>query len=247
MKTHQDRVAVVTGAARGIGQAICHRLAERGAKVVGLDLLDMTETAHLVQAAGVEWMGRRLDVSSPPDVTRVTNEILAHFGRCEILVNNAGIYPSKPFDELTFEEWRRIMTVNIDSQFLMCRAVVGSMKAQGWGRIVNITSGSVQLAGANLSAYKASKMAVIGLTRGMSADLGQYGITVNAASPSITRTPGTVEFGNYVRLEQLAQRQAIKRVAEPDDVVGTILFLTSEDAHFVTGQTLLADGGLCYF
>ena len=235
MSTHQGRVAVITGAARGIGQAICRGIAARGAEVVGLDLRDMAETAAQVQACGASWMGQQLDVSSAPDVARVAREILTQRGRCDILVNNAGIYPAKAFDELEFEEWRHVMAVNVDSQFLLCRALVGSMKANGWGRIVNITSGSVQFPVANLSAYKASKMAVIGLTRGMAADLGQYGITVNAASPSLTRTPGAQEFGNAVRFEQMAQLQAIKRVAEPDDVVGTILFLTSEDAHFMTG------------
>lgn len=247
MTTHKGRVAVVTGAGRGLGQAIAAGLAARGASIVGVDIDEAAETRALVQASPAEWLGVVADVSSPGDVTRVSEEALARFGKCDILVNNAGIFPNCPFDELSFEEWRKVLAVNLDSQFLMSRAFVPSMKERGWGRIVNIASGSVQLATERTAAYKASKMGTIGLTRGMSADLGQYGITVNAASPSLTRTPGVLAGGAADRLEMMASRQAIKRVSEPTDIVGLILFLTGEDSHFVTGQTILADGGLCYF
>jgi len=248
MTTHEGRIAVVTGAGRGLGQAIAAGLAARGANIVGVDIADAAETRALVEASGAEWLGIVADVSSPDDVTRVAEEALARFERCDILVNNAGIFPNCPFDELSFEEWRRVLGVNLDSQFLMSRAFVPSMKERGWGRIVNITSGSVQLATERTAAYKASKMGTIGLTRGMAADLGRYGITVNAASPSLTRTPGVLDSGSAAAaLEIMATRQAIKRVSEPTDIVGLILFLTGEDSHFVTGQTILADGGLCYF
>ena len=248
MTTHKDRVAVVTGAARGIGQAVAAGLAARGAKVVGVDIAEAEETRSLVEANATEWLGIVADVSSPGDVTRVTKEALARFGRCEILVNNAGIFPSCAFDELSFDAWREVLTINLDSQFLMSQAFVPSMKERGWGRIVNMTSGSVQLSAVNIAAYKASKMGTIGLTRGMSADLGRYGITVNAASPSLTRTPGVLSASNAMdKLSKVSHMQAIKRVSGPTDVVGLILFLTGEDSHFVTGQTILADGGLCYF
>ncbi len=246
--THESRVAVVTGAARGIGQAIAAGLAARGASVVGVDIAEAGETRTLVETVRAEWLGIVADVSAPSDVSRVAEEVLARFGKCDILVNNAGIFPACAFEELSFEAWRRVLAVNLDSQFLMSRAFVPSMKERGWGRIVNMTSGSVQLSAEKIAAYKASKMGTIGLTRGMSADLGRYGITVNAASPSLARTPGVLSSPNAAdKLEMMAKLQAIKRVSEPDDIVGLILFLTSEDSHFVTGQTILADGGLCYF
>jgi NAD(P)-dependent dehydrogenase (short-subunit alcohol dehydrogenase family) len=248
MTTHTGRIAVVTGASRGIGQSVAVGLAARGAAVAGVDLADCGETRMLVEAHGAAWLEILADVSSPDDVDRLASEVIAKFGRCDILVNNAGIFPTCSFDDLSFEDWRKVLAVNLDSQFLMSKAFVPSMKESGWGRIVNFTSGSVQLATENTSAYKASKMGIIGLTRAMSADLGKFGITVNAASPSLTRTPGILASPMAAqKLEAIANMQAIKRVSEPEDVVGLVLFLTGDDSHFVTGQTILADGGLSYF
>ena len=245
-RSHQDKVAVVTGAARGIGQAICHGLAEHGAYVAGIDLEDLSETGALVGSAGGRWLGLRADVASQEDVARIAAEVAAYFGACDVLVNNAGIYPRVAWDDLDYDTWKGFFRVNLDSQFLMCKAFVPGMKAKAWGRIVNITSDSVQLATAATTPYKASKMGVIGFTRGLAGDLAPYGITVNAASPSLTRTPGAVQNTGEARLNEIAGRQLIKKVAVPDDVVGTILFLTSEDSYFVTGQTIFANGGLVF-
>ncbi len=244
--THKDRVAVITGAAAGIGQATAVGLAKRGAVVVGIDLVEASETGRIVEAAGGEWLGIKADVSLPDQVSTAAQAVLAAFGRVDILVNNAGIFPKCAFDDLTYEEWKRVLTINLDSQFLMSKAFVPSMKAGGWGRIVNLTSGSVQIAADDFTAYKASKMGAIGLTRGMAADLGRFGINVNAVSPSLTRTTGVMEYGAKDLLETIANAQAIKRVSEPEDVVGLILFLTAQDSHFVTGQTIFADGGITY-
>lgn len=248
MTTHTGKVAVVTGAARGIGQAIAAGLAARGAKIVGVDIVEAEETRGLVEASAAEWLGLVADVSSPAEVSRLAEQTLSRFGKCDIVVNNAGIFPAYAFEELTFDAWRQVISTNLDSQFLVSQAFVPSMKVRGWGRIVNMTSGSVQLSTPKGAAYKASKMGAIGLTRGMAADLGKYGITVNAASPSLTRTPGVLSInGATNRLNVIAESQAIKRVSEPTDIVGLILFLTGEESHFVTGQTILADGGLSYF
>ncbi len=248
MTTHTGKVAVVTGAARGIGQAIAAGLAARGASIVGVDIIEAEETRDLVQANAAQWLGIVADVSSPGDVSQLAEKALSRFGRCDIVVNNAGIFPACAFEDLSFDAWRKVISTNLDSQFLVSQAFVASMRAHGWGRIVNLTSGSVQLSTPKGAAYKASKMGAIGLTRGMAADLGKYGITVNAASPSLTRTPGVLSInGAADRLDVIANAQAIKRVSEPTDIVGLVLFLTGEDSHFVTGQTMLADGGLSYF
>lgn len=244
--THKSRVAVVTGSASGIGQTTAVGLAKRGAVVVGVDLNDSPETGERVKAAGGEWLSIKADVSSPDDVNAAAEAAIGRFGKVDILVNNAGIFPKCSFGELSFDEWKRVFAINLDSQFLMSKAFVPSMKASGWGRIVHLTSGSVQIASDDMTAYKASKMGTIGLTRGMAADLGRHGITVNAASPSLTRTAGVLSYGAKELLDMAANMQAIKRISEPEDIVGLILFLTSEDAHFVTGQTILADGGFTY-
>jgi NAD(P)-dependent dehydrogenase (short-subunit alcohol dehydrogenase family) len=247
MRAHGGRVAIVTGAARGIGQALCRNFAQTGAKVVGLDVADLSETGAAVSEAGAEWLGLCVDVTSREATLGAVRDIAGRFGSCDILVNNAGIFPARPFDELDFEEWRRVLAINLDSQFLVSSAVVPHMKRAGWGRIVNLTSGSVQVAVPNYSAYKASKMGTIGLTRGMAADLGRYGITVNAVSPSLTVTPGAVEHGNANMQDLAVQLQAIKRPAAPGDIAGLVGFLASDAGEFVTGQTMLADGGGAYF
>src|SRR5215470_5275505 len=165
--THAGRVATVTGAGRGIGQAICRGLAEHGATVVAIDVGDLRETERLVRAAQRQWLGIHGDVSSPEDTRRVAQEVQEKFGQCDILVNNAGIFPLQRWDEVDYDTWRKVLAVNLDSQFLMCHALVPLMKRGGWGRIVNITSGSLLSAGAGLTAYKASKAGVIGFTRGL--------------------------------------------------------------------------------
>lgn len=246
MKTHEGRTAVVTGAARGIGQTICRGLAERGADVAGIDIADLGETGELVRAAGGNWLGVSADASDTADVARACGDVMRRFGRCDIVVNNAGIYGYVAWDDVDWETWRRYHRVNLDSQFLMCKAFVPDMKVRGWGRIVNITSDSVALSIPGTVPYKTTKMAIIGFTRGLATDLAPHGITVNAASPSLTRTPGVIECMGEERLREIAERQMIKKVAEPKDFVGLVLFLTGEDAHFVTGQTLFADGGLAF-
>jgi len=239
----EGRVAVITGAGRGIGQAICRGLAEHGAVVVAVDIGDLGETERIVRAAQRDWLGIHADVSSPEDTRRVAHEVQERFGHCDILVNNAGIYPRLIWDEVDYDAWRKVLAVNLDSQFLMCLGLVPLMKRGGWGRIVNITSDTLLFTGTGATAYKASKAGVIGFTRGLAADLGEHGITVNAVGPAHTRTPGILESGGAAGLEMSAQRRIIKRIAEPDDVVGTILFLASDDSYFVTGQTIMANGG----
>jgi NAD(P)-dependent dehydrogenase (short-subunit alcohol dehydrogenase family) len=248
MGTHDGRVGVVTGAGRGIGQAICRMMAERGAVIVGADVVDMSDTRQLVEKAGATWLGVRCDVSSAADIETLVAKTDQAFGRCDILVNNAGIFPTSPFEDLTFESWRHVLSINLDGPFLMCKALTPLMRRNGWGRVVNIVSSSVENSRPGMVAYKASKLGLVGLTRGLAPDVAAFGICVNAVSPAFTRTPGNLARSPEIakRLAEMAETQAIRRIAEPEDVVPAILFLTSEDARFITGQTIYADGGM-YF
>jgi NAD(P)-dependent dehydrogenase (short-subunit alcohol dehydrogenase family) len=244
MSSHHRRVAVVTGAASGFGRAICSELARRGAEIIAVDLNPADETISEVEEIGCRALGLEADVSRPEDVAAIHQEMIAFGGRVDILVNNAGVFPFKDIFELEYDQWKRTQEINVDSQFLMAKAVIGSMREHGWGRIVNLASNSLGLAVPGLAHYMASKGGVIGLTRALATDLAPFGVTVNAVSPTASRTPGGSQNIGDELLETVAQMQAIKRVGVATDIVGTVCFLTSEDCAFVTGQTIVADGGL---
>ncbi|HVG51440.1 MAG TPA: SDR family oxidoreductase [Xanthobacteraceae bacterium] len=249
--SHKDKVAVITGAAAGIGQAFAKRLAQDGAHIVIADPSPATETVKLVKAAGRKALACVCDVASPDSVAAMAKDVERTFGRCDILVNNAGIYPLTPFEEITFSDWRRVMAINLDAMFLTISAFIPGMRTRGWGRIVNMSSSTVNTVVPLHAHYIASKGGVVGFTRALASEYGGFGITVNAISPSLTRSPGTLarqpRAGRANMDEEfaiLASRQAIPRPALPDDLVGAMSFLTSDDAAFVTGQTLYVDGGL---
>jgi len=238
------KVAVVTGAAQGFGRAISVGLARTGIDVVAVDLAESKETTAAVEQAGVRGVSLVADVSDPASTDALGQLLHDEFGRCDILVNNAGIYPNVPFDEVDFALWRRVHSINLDSQFLMAKAIVPLMRRGGWGRIVNITSNSIGLVIPGLAHYMASKAGVIGFTRGLANDVAEYGITVNAVGPTASKTPGGLANIEQDHIEALAHSQAIKRAGTADDIVGTVLFLASEHSAWVTGQTIMADGGL---
>ena len=247
--TPSARVAVITGGGRGLGQAYAVRLAQDGCDIAIADLQDTSETADKIKQIGRRVISVQCDVSRPTDIEALADACKSAYGRCDILVNNAGVYPGKLFEEMTFEDWRRVMSTNADSLFLTAKAFVPGMKQAGWGRIISMASNSFGLIAAGLVHYVASKGAVIGFTRALASELGPFGITVNAVAPGITRTPGTVGSGKTplgdveTVFRVTAEQQAIKRTANPSDIVGTVSFLASDDSAFMTGQTLVVDGG----
>lgn len=239
-KSHKGRIALVTGAGKGIGREIAVQLAERGATVVLADLEEPVETAAIIGGDPLLLTG---DVSDATRWAGFAEAIEVRYGRIDIVVNNAGIYPYAEIDDLTYEIWKKTFQVNLDAHFHSAKALLPLMRRHKWGRFVNISSNSIGSSLPGISHYMASKMGVIGFMRGLANDVAKDGITVNAVLPAITKTPGTNGMPDEVT-EAVWQQQPIKRYAEPADIVGPVLFLTSDDAAFVTGQAICVDGGL---
>ena len=233
----QGRLAVVTGGSSGIGEQIAARFAGEGARVVNLDL-EEGKTAE-----GVEF--RRCDVTRQDQVDAVAGELTAGASHPEILVNSVGIYPTYRLDEMDLDLWRKVMSINAESMFLMCRAFAPTMISAGYGRIINIASNSFYGATPlGYSLYTATKGAMIGFTRGLATDLGEHGVTVNAIAPGLLKHEKMLTERDESLFEEVAAQQAIHRSQLPEDVAGAAAFLASDDAAFMTGQTVVVDGGL---
>ncbi len=245
MKFLQGKVAVVTGAARGIGAELARALAAEGAAVVATDILDCTDTVANIESQGGRALGVVGDISSPEAVAEIAERSNQAFGPAHILVNNAGLHPNPmPFEDLTFEYWKRTVAVNLDAMFLTIQAFLPQLKANGWGRIINISSSSVNVAPPNGAPYVASKAGVVGLTRAAATEFGKYDITVNSVAPNPVRTPGADGAISEDMFQFIAQMQPIPKVMEPKHLAGTILFLCTDGAEFITGQNLHVDGGM---
>jgi NAD(P)-dependent dehydrogenase (short-subunit alcohol dehydrogenase family) len=238
IKTHEGRIALVTGASQGIGQAIALALAERGARVVATDLSFPHDTLNKI---GSTALGLQLDVTKEEDWRSVLLET-QELGGVDIVVNNAGYFPNRPIDELDFATWRKTMATNLDSHFLSVKTFLPTMKKKKWGRFVGISSNMVGLAIPGMSHYITSKMGIIGFMRGLANDVAGYGITANAVLPGLTNTLATASQPDEIKRATWEQ-QAIKRLGEPEDITGAILFLTGDDAAFITGQAIVVDGG----
>ena len=240
---HQGKVAVVTGASSGMGQEYARLLAKQGADLVLASRHLATETQKMVEDAGGKVLTQSCDVTSAEDVRALANATKSNFGRCDILINNAGIYPFQPFEEMSFEDWRKILSVNLDSLFFTCKAFLPLMKENNWGRIVNVSSSVCWTVAPNVTHYTAAKMGVIGFTRALATEVADAGITVNAVSPGLVRTATTENGEQAGMFDMVKQMQAIHRIAEPNDLASVVSFLVSEDSRFMTGQTLSVDGG----
>lgn len=245
MSKLHNKVAVVTGGARGLGRAICKRLAKDGARIVIADILDASETVAMTGLDATRILQRRCDVSSVEDIDALRRQVEDQFGGCDILVHSAGIFPGCSFDDLDFALWKKVLSVNLDSAFHLCKAFIPGMKAKRWGRIISISSNTFYLAPPGLSHYVASKGGLIGLHRVLAAEYAACGITANTIAPMLTRTEGAEEYfaDNKAMFDLVLDWQDIKRPATAEDIVGAVSFLASDDSAFITGQTIPVDGG----
>lgn len=241
----KSKVAVVTGGAAGIGQAIATRFAQEGADIAVADIGSASDTEGAVKAAGRKFLSIKCDTSRPAEVQAFADQVHSSLWRCDILVNNVGIYPLTPFEDLSFEQWKRTFEINVDSQLLMSKASVPGMKKKGWGRIISMSSTVFWLKIDAYTHYISTKAANIGFTRALASELGPHGITVNAIAPSLVRTATTEASPLAGMFEVLPQMlQSIPRLQVPSDLTGAAAFLASDDAAFITGQTLAVDGGM---
>jgi NAD(P)-dependent dehydrogenase (short-subunit alcohol dehydrogenase family) len=237
------KVAVVTGAAQGIGNAIVRGLAAEGAQIVVADLQRAEEAA-----AELDGVGLTVDVADEAQVERMVGDVVERCGRLDILVNNAGLYASlamRPFTEIPVDEWRRVMDVNVLSMFLTCRAAVPKMREQGGGRIVNISSGTAFRGVPFVLHYVTSKGAIVSFTRALARELGRDGVLVNCVAPGFTMSTGVEEHPEVIEAlrDVSISARTLQRDQQPEDVVGAVVFLCGPGAEFVTGQTIVIDGG----
>jgi pyridoxal 4-dehydrogenase len=239
------QTALVTGAAQGLGYAAAARLAADGADVALLDRDGerLGAAADALGAQGLAVLPHTVDLTDEEGVRAAVAAVLSTEGRIDVLVNNVGIYPHRPFEELTYAEWRHVLAVNLDSVFLCTHAVYPAMRERGYGRIVNVSSSTFFIGYPGLAAYIASKGGIIGFTRALASEAGPHGITVNAVTPGLVATEGVLDGEEAGLFDEIVPQQALPRRGEPEDIAECIAYLASPAAGFITGQTINVDGG----
>lgn len=242
-----ERAAIVTGAGRGIGAEYAKALAAEGARVMVTDIVDTGNTVNIVKQAGGEAIGKRCDVTRPEDVKAMVDETVRAFGKLDIMVTNAALFADldqKPFLEIDEAEWDRVMQVNTRGVFTCVKAAVPEMKKNGYGKIVNIASGTVFKGTPMLLHYVSSKGAMVAFTRALAREVGNDGITVNCIAPGLTMSEKVLGAAQWDAIKDgNTASRAIKREEVPEDLLGTVVFFSSSDSDFITGQTLVVDGG----
>lgn len=244
----RGRVAIVTGAGQGIGKVFAKAFAECGAipVIAEIDAGKGDAVAKDITDSGGQALAITTDVASPASIAAMVEAVERRYGRIDILVNNAGIFSTlemRPFDQIPLEEWERVLRVNVTGPFLCSRAVLPAMRRAQWGRIVHMASGAVTMGRPNYLHYIASKGALSGMTGSMARELGASGITVNAILPGATFTEIERKTVSPEQKVRIVAQQCIPRPETPDDLVGTVLFLSSDSSAFLTGQCLTVDGG----
>ena len=239
------KVAIVTGGGRGIGARYCHGLAKEGARVM---VADINEAGARELAGEINGSSTWVDVSDATSVQAMVARTVEEFGRVDALINNAAMFtelirPRKAFDEIPVEEWDRVMAVNVRGTWLCCRAVAPQFRQQRSGVIINISSGTIFSGTEGFAHYVTSKAAVWGLTRVLARELGEYGVRVNSITPGLTSSEMVQEVYPAEWLEARAQSRVFRREQQPEDLVGTVVFLCSDASAFITGQTFNVDGG----
>jgi NAD(P)-dependent dehydrogenase (short-subunit alcohol dehydrogenase family) len=238
------KVAIVTGGARHIGAAYARRLAAEGAAVVVADVLDGSDVVKEIESAAGKALAMKVDVSREKDTTQMAAETVKSFGRIDILVNNAAVFidiDRHPFYEISSEEWDRVSAVNIKGPFLCAKAVFPQMQHQRSGKIINISSSTVFSGTPLFLHYVASKAALVGMTRSLAREVGEFGICVNAIAPGLVQHEGQNAPKQFTEFQLKAR--SIKRLQTPEDLLGVLVYLASSDSDFVTGQTIMVDGG----
>tara|TARA_R110000851_G_scaffold58277_2_gene135282 strand:+ start:7084 stop:7842 length:759 start_codon:yes stop_codon:yes gene_type:complete len=248
MNRMKGKVVIITGAAQGIGAVYAKAIAAEGAHVVVADVLDGSSVVAEIEASGAQALTITTDVSDERSAAAMANAAVERFGRIDVLINNAAIYASlkmQSFEEIDLDEWDKVMAVNVRGPFVCARAVAPHMRAQKYGRIINISSGTPFKGTPNLLHYVTSKGAILSLTRALARELGDHGIAVNTLAPGLVLSEGVVanaEMRERLTAPVIASR-AIKRDQMPEDLIGPLLFLASDESAFMTGETVVVDGG----
>lgn len=240
----KNKVVVITGAAGGIGTEITKRFLNEGAKVAAVDV--SSEALEKLSAQfdkPKNLLTVKTDISNEESCADLYKQIAQKWNATDIIINNAGWFPFVEFDKMSYPDWRKVMSINLDGSFLIIKSLLPLLKQSDAGRIINTASGSFFDPPPGQAHYVAAKAGIIGFTRALSVELGDFNITVNAITPGLTATPIVVNSFSSELIDKLAQHGAIKRRQTPQDLVGTIAFLASDDASFVTGQTINVDGG----